>query len=142
MCVCTETEGNSSRMWSPIDTIKIARQENSSKYKTIPRRIAPVSPKASLAISGNELMLFRMRIAGSEPDERLLVVSDGDPAKYDKGRGSPFSSLPIKIDVIRQIVAKVTIANTPPRKPEEANANGKQSIPTPINMFDILKTHW
>mmetsp|Transcript_26802 Transcript_26802/g.62985 ORF Transcript_26802/g.62985 Transcript_26802/m.62985 type:complete len:96 (+) Transcript_26802:1219-1506(+) len=95
-----------------MDTIKIARHENNSKYKITPRTRAPIFPNASLAISGKDRMGFRMRVIGIETEGYSASKSS---MKRDNGRGSPLSSLPINMEVFQQRRAKLKTTKIPPQ---------------------------
>jgi hypothetical protein len=109
--------------------MKMQMQEKSSKYSTRESKKQPISPKASLAISGNELVGLCMRASGTEPG--CSGDFQGESSKYAAGLGSPFNSLPIITDVFHVMNEKLSIANMPPTMPALANAYGRPSNPTP-----------
>ena len=105
----------------------------------------PESPKACLAISGNDLIGLRILAWGVEPGGSGVL--NGESSKYDPGRGSPLSSRPIRIEVLQVMKPKDTRARVPPIQPELAFANGRPSNPTPwtrpnvksVRKYDLLE---
>ncbi len=123
----------------------------------------PISPKASLAISGKDRICFRIRTTGAAPGSCCASK------KTFTGRGSPLSSREIKMDVFHVMKANSTDANKPPSQPALLNTKGNPNSPTPcvkeitelrpkslgnkmtdsqhkfiltIRMFAMLNTHW
>ena len=141
MFVLTAILGNNVFKWSPILIRKMQRQEKSSKYKTIERKMHPASPKEARAMSGNDLTGGLMRALAEDPGGNGVL--NGESSKKLAGLGSPFISLPIKMDVLHVIAPRLIRQKIPPPQPALFSANGKPRRPTPCPKENSrLKNHF
>lgn len=89
----------------------------------------PVFPNDSLAMSGNDRSGLRDLASGTEPG--MSGERNGESLNVCDCRGSPFSSRPIKMDVLHVMIPNDNNTNEPPNQPALLKTNGSPSNPTP-----------
>mmetsp|Transcript_26852 Transcript_26852/g.32952 ORF Transcript_26852/g.32952 Transcript_26852/m.32952 type:complete len:130 (+) Transcript_26852:384-773(+) len=108
-----------------MDTRNNTNDEKSSVYSAAERNITPGCPKDSLAMAGNECKVRLIRTGCCS----LLEPS----RNRERGRGSPLSSRPMRIEVHQHTAPNIKIDIVPPKYPACLKQKGRLKMPMPLN---------